>query len=155
MDLTTNDARLVLARKWAGKYGLDRELVCAVIEQESHWDPFAVRFEPAFETRYIHPAIPAAPTTLELTKAMSFGLMQVMGEVAIELGWRGPFLTALCDPDTGVDFGCRKLQKCFAAHTDPELSLLAYNGGSNALYGKQVLARVAHYIQPDPSAWRT
>ena len=56
------------------------------LEQESGWNTFAVRFEPAFEARYIKPALPSAPTTLELTKAMSFGLMQMMGEVAIEFG---------------------------------------------------------------------
>ena len=143
MDLASLPDRLTLAKKWAG--ALDPVLVCAVIEQESNWNPFAVRFEPAFEARYIHPAVPASPTTLELTKAMSFGLMQMMGEVAIEFGWRGSFLTDLCDPDIGVDYGCRKLRKCFVLHSDPEPALLAYNGGGNLLYSKQVLARMGHY----------
>lgn len=145
MDLSTNDARVALATKWARKYGLDPYIVCAVCEQESGWNPTAIRFEPAFEARYIKPALPDAPTTRELTEAISFGLMQVMGEVAIEFGWAGKFLTELCDPDMGVDFGCRKLQKCFATHPDAEQALLAYNGGGNQFYGKQVLARVAHY----------
>ncbi len=149
MDLSTVDARKALVAKYAVKYGLDLAIVCAVCEQESSWNTYAIRFEPAFEARYIKPALPAAPTTLELTKAISFGLMQVMGEVAIEHGFPASrFLTELCDPDTGVDYGCRKLQQCFAAHEgDPELSLLAYNGGGNAEYGKQVLARVANYQQ--------
>ena len=51
MDLSTNDARLALAKKWATKYGLDPLIVCAVIEQESAWNPFAVRFEPEFLAR--------------------------------------------------------------------------------------------------------
>jgi soluble lytic murein transglycosylase-like protein len=143
LDLTTVQARLALAGKWAG--GLDPAIVCAVCEQESTWNPFAIRFEPAFEARYVRPALPAAPTTLELTKAISFGLMQVMGEVAIELGFAGRFLTELCDPDTGVDFGCRKLRKCFASRPDLESSLLAYNGGGDAFYAQQVLARVKSY----------
>ena len=71
MDLSTNDARLALAKKWATKYGLDPLIVCAVIEQESGWNPWAIRFEPAFEQRYIKPALPTAPTTRELTEAMS------------------------------------------------------------------------------------
>jgi soluble lytic murein transglycosylase-like protein len=151
-DLSTQTARLTLAGKWATKYGLERELVCAVIEQESAWNPFAIRFEPAFEARYIKPALPAAPTTLELTKAMSFGLCQVMGEVAVELGWRGNFLTELCDPDTGVDYGCRKLQRCMLANgQDVRESLLAYNGGGNSAYPAQVLARMPRYAV-DPTA---
>lgn len=155
MDLSTNDARLALVGKYALKYALDPAIVAAVCEQESGWNPNAIRFEPAFEARYIKPALPSAPTTIELTKAMSFGLMQIMGEVAIELGWRGKFLTELCDPDIGVEYGCRKLEKCFAAMRqrssamakpdDPEGALLIYNGGGNTFYGKQVLARVAHY----------
>jgi soluble lytic murein transglycosylase-like protein len=144
-DLSTNDARLALARKWAVKYGLDAYLVCAVIEQESAWNPWAVRFEPAFLHEYVKPVDPTYPTTQEITRACSFGLMQIMGLTAMEFGWRGAYLTDLCDPDNGVDFGCRKLQKCFAIHGEAETSLLAYNGGGNALYPSQVLARVAHY----------
>jgi len=147
LDLSTIDARKALAGKWAAKYSLDPLIVCAVCEQESGWYPYAVRFEPAFEARYIHPALPAAPTTIELTKAMSFGLMQVMGETAIEFGFTGKSLLELTDPDIGVDYGCRKLQRCFtAAGGDPETSLLRYNGGSAPNYGKEVLARVSNYL---------
>jgi soluble lytic murein transglycosylase-like protein len=137
--------RLASVTQCALKFGLRPELVAAVCEQESDWNTWAIRFEPAFETRYIKPALPSAPTTREITKAMSFGLMQIMGEVAIELGWNGKFLTELCDPATGVLYGCKKLQKCFLAHRDDSPSLLAYNGGGNFSYPDQVLARVAHY----------
>lgn len=145
IDLSTVPARKELAAKWATKYGLDFPLVCAVAEHESSWNPFAIRFEPAFEARYIKPAIPAMPTTLELTKAMSFGLLQIMGETAMEFGFSGRFLSVLCDPDTGLDFGCRKLQKCFSIHGDTETSLLAYNGGSDAGYPAAVLQFIPRY----------
>ena len=146
-DLSTLAARKALAAKYAAKHGLDTALICAVIEQESSWDPFAVRFEPAFEARYIKPAIPNMPTTLEMTKAMSFGLMQLMGETAIEFGWKGKFLTELCDPHTGVDFGCAKLRHCLdiSAMGGETTALLIYNGGSNLLYPSQVLARKPTY----------
>lgn len=145
MDLSTNDARLALAGKWAAKYGLDKFIVCAVIEQESSWNPWAVRFEPGFLRTYVKPVDPNNPTTKEITRASSFGLMQIMGEVAIEFGFTGAFLTQLCDPDIGVDLGCRKLQKEFSLHGDAQNALLAYNGGGNSLYPSQVLARVGHY----------
>lgn len=145
MDLSTIQARLTLAQKWGTKYHLDPAMICAVCEQESSWNPWAVRFEPAFEARYIKPAIPAMPTTTELCEAMSFGLMQIMGEVAKEFGFQGTFYSALCDPDTGMDFGCRKLLRCFSIHGADESGLLAYNGGSNRQYGQQVLARVGRY----------
>ena len=148
-DLSTNDARLALARKWAPKYGLDPYIVCAVCEQESGWNPWAIRYEPAFYGRYILPMTqgPHALDETEATaRAFSYGLMQIMGQVAREKGFQGRFLTQVCDPDMGMDLGCRKLQECFAVHGDPETSLLAYNGGGNPDYGKQVLARVAHYM---------
>lgn len=138
-------SRLALVTPTAMKFGLQPSLVAAVCEQESEWNPWAIRFEPAFEARYIKPALPSAPTTRELTKAMSFGLMQIMGEVAIELGWDGKFLTELCDPATGILYGCKKLQRCYLQHKDDTTSLLAYNGGGNVFYAKQVLARVEHY----------
>ncbi|HKN25309.1 MAG TPA: transglycosylase SLT domain-containing protein [Candidatus Acidoferrum sp.] len=144
MDLSTNDARVALAKKWAVKYGLDPFLVCALIEQESGWNPWAMRYEPGFLQRYI--ANMKLEPTEAAARATSFGLCQVMGQTAREKGFQGKFLTQLCDPDVGVELGCRKLQECFAVHGDPETSLLAYNGGGSPEYGKEVLARVAHYM---------
>jgi len=146
VDLSTNDARLGIATKWAAKHAVDRYLGCALIEQESGWNPFAVRFEPAFLRNYVKPRDPENPSTREITMACSFGLCQVMGLVAVELGWRGAFLTELCDPDTGIDFGFRKLAQCIASHPGSvEAALLAYNGGGDQFYASQVLARVEHY----------
>jgi len=146
LDLSTLAARKALAAKYGAKHGISVALVAAVIEQESSWNPFAIRFEPAFEARYIKPAIPAMPTTRELTEAMSFGLMQAMGEVAIEFGWKGKFLTELCDPDIGVDFGCAKLRHCLDIASGAESKALEfYNGGGNLLYASQVLARKPTY----------
>jgi soluble lytic murein transglycosylase-like protein len=46
---TTAPSQLVtLARKVAAAQSLDPGLVCAVVEQESGWNPWAMRYEPAF-----------------------------------------------------------------------------------------------------------
>ena len=47
-DLSTPQSRLLFVTPYAQKYGLEPEIVAAVCEQESGWDPLAVRFEPAF-----------------------------------------------------------------------------------------------------------
>ena len=50
-----NPTLVVLARSIAAQRSLDPALVCAVVEQESSWDTFAIRYEPAFRTRYVVP----------------------------------------------------------------------------------------------------
>jgi soluble lytic murein transglycosylase-like protein len=37
---------IALARKAAAAQSLDPALVCAVVEQESAWNPWAMRYEP-------------------------------------------------------------------------------------------------------------
>jgi soluble lytic murein transglycosylase-like protein len=141
-DLSTSAGRLAFVTPIALKYGLEPSLVAAVCEQESEWEPGAVRFEPAFLRRYIDPMKLSFLEALD--RSTSWGLMQVMGQTAKELGYAGE-LPALRDPETAVIYGCKKLQKCFSIHGDRETSLLAYNGGSNHLYPAQVIARVSHY----------
>jgi soluble lytic murein transglycosylase-like protein len=139
------DYLTVLAKQKAADNGIDPALVCAICEQESGWDPWAVRFEPAFYTRYILP-MKNIRATEAYTRAMSFGLMQIMGQTARELGYADTFLTGLCHPPVALDYGCKKLTKCLtAAAGDVEKALLRYNGGSNAEYGRQVMARMAKY----------
>jgi soluble lytic murein transglycosylase-like protein len=133
-----------LARSFADKYGIDQTLVCAVCEQESGWDPWATRFEPAFYLKYTKPM--SLSDTEEYTRAISFGLMQIMGEVARELGFTGRYLAELCEPVTGLDYGCKKLTRCLAqAGGDVTKALLKYNGGGNQGYPGEVMARMPKY----------
>jgi len=79
---------VALARSAAAAHGLDAALVCAVVEQESAWNTWAVRYEPGFLSRYVAPLYTAGKigATEAYTRAMSWGLMQVMGQVAREQG---------------------------------------------------------------------
>ena len=135
---------LSLAKVAADKYGLDPALVCAIIEQESDWDIWAVRYEPAF---YIHYVLPqrGLTATEAYGRAFSYGLLQLMGEVAREEGFKGP-LPSLHDPEIGLDRGCNHFKrKLVAAEGGIQQALLAWNGGSNQQYPEQVLARVSKY----------
>ena len=164
-------ALIALARAAAAQHSLDPALVCAIVEQESAWDPHAIRYEPAFRTRYVAPL--GLPPTEEVARSISWGLMQVMGQVAREHGFTAQSLAALCDPATGLAIGCAvfaaKLRAAAQAsrptgapHSDAasvannaaaasienrnvERALALWNGGANASYAAQVLARVAHY----------
>ena len=137
-----------LARRIAASHGIDPQLVCAVIEQESAWNPWAVRYEPGFLSRYIAPLYTAGKfsATEAYTRAMSWGLMQVMGQVARESGFDEASLAELCDPVTGIDFGCKILAKRLArSKGDVSAELQAWNGGADANYSAEVLARTRNY----------
>ncbi len=153
---------IALARSAAARHELDPALVCAVVEQESAWDAHAIRYEPGFRTRYVVPL--GLPPTEEVARSISWGLMQVMGQVAREHGFDGKFLSALCDPAAGLDIGCVVLAAKLAIRSGspsratngsegslpPEIADIAralelWNGGANADYASQVLARIARY----------
>src|SRR5271163_3596112 len=135
---------VALARTIASEHGLDPALVCAVVEQESAWDTHAIRYEPAFRARYVAPL--DLPPTEEIARSISWGLLQVMGQVAREHGFQRPFLSALCDPSAGLTFGCIVLAaKLAAASGNVPRGLALWNGGGNPDYASQVLARVARY----------
>jgi soluble lytic murein transglycosylase-like protein len=139
------DSELIsLARSVATRHQLYPELVCAVVEQESAWNPWAIRYEPAFRARYV--AQLGLPATEEVARSTSWGLMQVMGQVARESGFNGKFLSELCEPATGIEIGCVVLtRKLASAEGNVTKALLLWNGGANPGYPAEVLARAAKY----------
>lgn len=140
---------LAIARKEAATQSLDPALVCAVVEQESAWNPWAMRYEPAFFAKYVASLYTNNKVSASeaYARGFSWGLMQVMGQVARETGFDALFLSALCDPEQGLAIGCKVLRKKFDAMAGDTLrALLAWNGGGNPAYPGQVLARRTHYL---------
>lgn len=139
---TTMDLNSIIA-KYAAEYGLPEELVKAVIQIESSGNTWAARYEPGYYSRYIAGKGRAVPSgvsrdTEEHSQATSYGLMQVMGGTARDEGFKGKFLTELCDPNVGVQLGCKHLNthaKKFtkAAGHGWDSVLAAYNGGQGAV----------------------
>ena len=137
-------ALIALARNAAAQDALDPALICAIIEQESAWDPHAIRYEPAFRTRYVAPL--GLPPTEEVARSISWGLMQVMGQVAREHGFAAKSLAALCDPAAGLAIGCAVFAaKLRASADDVQRALTVWNGSANASYAEQVFTRLAKY----------
>ena len=137
------------ARKAAATQSLDPALVCAVVEQESGWNPWAIRYEPLFFAKYVAGLYTNNKVSASeaYARGFSWGLMQVMGQVAREAGFDSLYLSALCDPEQGLAVGCKVLRKKFdAASGDTTRALLAWNGGANPAYAAQVLARKPHYL---------
>lgn len=133
-----------IARALAEGMSLDPALVQAVCETESSWNPWAVRFEPGFYRRYVE-KISGLSETEKQMRSTSFGLMQVMGQVAREQGYAPKYLTALCDPLDGIQQGCKKLKACLDKTADVRSALLRYNGGADPGYPDRVLANYDKY----------
>lgn len=128
----------------ATRHGLPPELVAAMVQVESTDNPWATRYEPGFYTRYVekNPDVKAiSPCSLDTERrlrATSFGLLQVMGQVARERGCKLPYLTELCTPEVGLYYGCRRLAACAARYKDAfgwAAVCAAYNGGAGAVKG--------------------
>lgn len=172
---------------------LDPNLVHAIIQQESDEDPTAWNPEPRY--RYFWNVRTQAPfrlvTTAEIAsetppkdfpslagdpdqewwaQQASWGLMQIMGAVAREHGFRAAYLTRLVtDPETNIAIGCVHFARLLAwagTYTakadDPRAiagALAAYNGGKvgnaptaatlrNGEYARQVLVRYQKLQNP-------
>lgn len=143
-----------LSRAATAKHGLSLPLVLGVIETESSGDTWAYNPEPKWQylwdclrrqpfravtkdelrSELPPPDFPAPARGVDAdaewwAQQASWGLMQVMGAVAREMGYGGPFLTALCDPEIGLNVGCAKLARLLRTWGNPEMAVCAYNRG--------------------------
>ena len=148
----TKEELVTLAKAKAREHGLDPALFCALVETESNWDRWAARYEPGFKKRYIDPieSIDRFGATSYATerehRSTSWGLCQVMGQVAREMGCEVRSLTELCDPETGLEYGAKRLAKALLRKGgDIREALLNYNGGSDTAYPDRVLDKVKSY----------
>lgn len=141
----------------ADTHRLEPALVKALVWKESSGNPWAWNPEPSY--RYLWDLRRARPfrplSELEIASEIpppdfptfpgvladaewwgqqaSWGLCQVMGAVAREHGMDVPFLTALCEPKVGLEYGCRHLRGLLDRYKGSvEQALAAYNGGPGA-----------------------
>lgn len=117
--------------KNAEKHGLQHEIVWGICQVESNFNPYAVRYEPGykwlFNPRELRP-INCAFETECAQQRTSYGLMQVMGAVFRELGYRGWLTQIICDIDTQLEYGCRYLWNLISRYGF-EGGIEAYNAG--------------------------
>jgi len=148
----TKHQLMEIVRGAAVLHHLDPILMFALVEQESNWNPWAIRYEPAFYTNHV---VPLHHATLPLTelraRAFSWGLFQIMGETARgfmtnRTGFKGKFLAELVQPDVNAELGCKAFRRFLdTALGDEADALLLYNGGGNPSYDEEVFARKVHY----------
>lgn len=117
----------------AAGHGLDPQLVAAIVDVESRGNTWAARYEPGYPYLYrpkeMARAIGASLDTMLVLQRTSWGLMQVMGATAYDLGFRG-WPTALCDPATGIEYGCRYLARQAKRYKTLSDLIASYNAGT-------------------------
>ena len=131
-----NQGAIALAKQIATDQGLDPATFCGLVERESTWNNWKIRYEPAFLMRYVLPLNIDDPTE-ERARAFSWGPCQITGQLARELGYLGDF-AGLCDWQVGLEWGAKGLAK--------RGSLEAYNGGGNPNYAAEVTKLAAAYV---------
>lgn len=130
--MTKENALNIISVK-ALSYGLDPDLIQSIVQIESDFNPWVYRFEPKW-VLYHNPVNYAKKLGITLdteknSQAISFGLMQVMGAVARELGFDEE-LIKLCDPELAIQYGCLKLIDLKKRYTNEQDIISAYNAGS-------------------------
>lgn len=140
--------------------GISPNLLAAVIHQESGGNVYAVRFEPAFLKKYLEtktkkniggyvPTRCSWTTEIQL-RATSLGLMQCMGQVLRERGFKEEFLTEALEPETNIKWGSEFLQTLLLKYDNTQAALQRWNGGGNPNYAKEVLGHIdsgaCHYL---------
>lgn len=136
-----------LIRHTAENHGLPPSLVKAIVRVESAGETWAMRYERGYRWLWdnekkqpyrgdpdlIMPILGASVQTELVGQKTSWGLMQIMGAVAREYGFREPFLSSLCEPQHGLEYGCihlARLRDRFLDNHGWEGVAAAYNAGS-------------------------
>ncbi len=130
----------------AREHGLAPAVLAGVVAQESRGEAWATRPEPLYRWLFGDDAVEARRLRMPRLRRLvaldlyeqriSYGLCQVMGAVARELGWSG-WLTELCRPEVGLAYGARHLANLVkAAGGRPGPGAPAHNGGGDPLSGQ-------------------
>jgi soluble lytic murein transglycosylase-like protein len=121
-----------IAKEKAEEFGIEPALVLAFVMVESSGNPLATRYEANFYKRYIAPMLHENAISLEEAtgRATSYGLIQIMGQVAREKGFKESFETLLI-PEVGLHWGLKHLKRFIKKYPDNlDDAIASYNAGS-------------------------
>lgn len=119
--------------RMATAYAFDPHFIAAFVAQESGGVEKRMRYEPAWHffnapEKYAK-ALGISADTEQRLQCFSFGLMQVMGATARDMGFAG-YLVDLCDPDIGLSVACQFLDKKRKTYTDQKDLIASFNAGT-------------------------
>lgn len=164
IDKGLREKLVVMVRSAAKEESLDPALVCAIVDEESNWEANTFAMDAEFLARHVRLLRQVMLPTEAIGRSTRFGLMQIYGQVARELGFLNTF-DSLCNPTVGLIWGCRHLaglmrqvreeakqQNSESNTADPvsELdivrgTLVRWNHSSDKKYADRVIAKVSKY----------
>ena len=121
-------------------YPVEPTLLMALVLQESGGNPLARRHERDYQRKYVtgNPRWDKARALgwTDEALATSWGLTQVLGTTAWDLGWHYPPDAAggITDPAANLKLGAHYLRDQIKRWGNVYEALLAYNGGAGAVY---------------------
>ena len=124
-----------LIKLYADKYKIDPVFLTALIKVESGFNPLAIRYEINYRWIYkleeMTKLVGCSKETMLVMQRTSFGLCQLMGANAYELGLK-IYATALLSPELNLKYACMYLNKIIRAQSlqDTVDIYAAYNAGS-------------------------
>lgn len=140
----------ILITNIANFNGVDPDLAIAIAAAESNFDEFAVRHEPGWRWFLDIEGYAArnriSQDTERMLQACSFGLLQVMGTVAREVGFKDNLLM-LTRPEIAIKYGCFKIQELMKRFSKTEDLVSAYNMGTPKKMPDGVTYINNHYVQ--------
>ncbi|MFW6028703.1 MAG: lytic transglycosylase domain-containing protein [Halanaerobiales bacterium] len=126
-----------IIRKNSSKYNLPSQLVYSIIKVESDYQEYSIRYEKQFKWLYKPDRFVKGPITLnteENAQKTSWGLMQLMGATARELGFDKLFLPELLKPEINIKYGCKYLAGLRERYKDLTNSIALFDDNMVAAY---------------------
>lgn len=125
-----------IIQKVSDFYEIDFNLISAMVDVESYYNPLAVRYEAHYNylsSPHKHCKANKITVDTEITlQRMSFGLMQVMGANIREMGFLGNLVEIPSRPEEGLKYGIIHLKKQLDRYDQSiDDAVSAYNQGNN------------------------
>jgi len=126
---------LELAVKTAQAKGLTglEHIICGIIQKESAFNPYTARYEPHYRWLYkpekFYKTYSSSIKTEIVFQKTSWGLMQVMGALARELGYEKPLPFLFVDVEAQLGLGITYFKMLLDRYGNIEDAVSAYNAG--------------------------